>query len=636
MFARKIISVLFYLTPLLLTAQNDTTSVLLKSVIISAVRSDIHPPGLKTEKPDSLMKMFCIDQTLGNYFTDNTPSLVKNYGPGALSSVSLRGGSAYQTAVLWKGFSISNPMNGVMDFNLLPTFLFDDILIQYGGSSSLWGSGAISGTIQLSNNSSIVNRNSIKAGSRFSSASGWANYAEGKFSFRKFNSSIKLFITDEKNAFSFHQNGELKKQVHADAIGRGIVAENNFLFNSRTTLSFNFWYQFADRNIAPVLTEAISNAVQTDKNYRYNITFTRSFNNGKFVFRNAYFNERLFYNDSSLKEPSISNCKTLISEPEYSISFHKFHTFQAGLNLTAINATATEFNQEAEVIRKAAYLAYNLKVKKLGFSVSARKEINEFQQPPVVFSTGIKYLFSDWLKFFGSFSTVYRNPTVNDLFWQPGGNTELLPETGISYESTLELDLFQLTGKNSNDSNAFSFLITGYKKEIDNWISWTPHGTVWIPSNIKNVHSYGAENSIVFKKKFRHVLFHLSTFYGYTISETTASGYAFDASVGKQLIYVPMYKAGGSLSLTYKNSALSFNQTYTGIRFTTTDNSSFLDDYTKVSTQFDQRFEIQNSVLALFIRVDNLFNKDYQSVLNRPEPLRNFSFGINITYTQKK
>ncbi len=636
MLIKKVILILFYFSPLLLFAQDDTTALQLRAVIISAVRSDIQPSGLKTERPDSLLKMIHIDQTLGNYLTDYSPALVKNYGPGALSSVSLRGGSAYHTAVLWKGFSIANPMNGVMDFNLLPTFLFDDISIQYGGSSSLWGSGAISGTIQLGNSNIFVNNNSIKIGSRYSTASGFANYAESKFSIKNFNSSIKLFFTDEKNEFSFHHNDQLKKQVHAEAKGRGIIAENSYIFNSRTDLSFNFWYQFADRNIAPVLTESISEAVQTDKNFRYNLIFTKSAKHGKFVFRNAYSNEELYYNDSSLNEPSVSLCKTFISEPEYSFSINNIHSFQAGLNFTMINANATEFKKQADVIRKAAFLGYNLKYKNLSVSLSSRKEVNEFQNPPVVFSAGVNYKITNYINILGNYGTVYRNPQVNDLFWQPGGNLNLLPETGYSYEGTIDLNIRQLVVKNSNDSNAFSIQMTAFNKEVNNWIAWTPHGILWTPSNIKNVHSYGTESNLLFKKKFRKIGFRFSVFYGYTISETTSSELAFDASVGKQLIYVPLHKVGGVISVSYKNSVFTFNQNYTGIRFSSTDNLHYLDAYNKASVQLDQKLKIQNTILSMFIRVDNLFDTDYQSVLNRPEPLRNYSFGINITYIQKK
>lgn len=176
--------------------------------------------------------------------------------------------------------------------------------------------------------------------------------------------------------------------------------------------------------------------------------------------------------------------------------------------------------------------------------------------------------------------------------------------------------------------------MTAFNKEVNNWIAWTPHGILWTPSNIK-MFIRTEQKAIYFSKEIPENRISFQCFYGYTISETTSSELAFDASVGKQLIYVPLHKVGGVISVSYKNSVFTFNQNYTGIRFSSTDNLHYLDAYNKASVQLDQKLKIQNTILSMFIRVDNLFDTDYQSVLNRPEPLRNYSFGINITYIQK-
>lgn len=635
MSAKKIISLLFILLPLFSFAQSDTI-IHLRTVQINSVRNENNPCGLKSVPRDSLQRMIYIDKSLGEYLDDNSPALIKNYGPGALSSVSLRGGSAYHTAVLWKGFPIANPMNGVMDFNLLPSFLFDDMSVLYGGTSSLWGSGAVSGVVLLNNNNSFVTNNSIKIGTRYSNATGWSNFVDGKFSLQHFSSSTKIYFTNEKNAFPFHQDGELKKQVHAESEGRGLISENTWLINNQTSVNFNFWYQFADRNIAPVMTESISDAVQRDKIFRYNITFTKAGKKGRFAFRNAYFNESLHYNDSSLSQPSNSLCKTFISEPEYSFAFNDHHSIQTGVNFTAINSISTEFSKEEELFRQSIYLAYKFHFENLNLSASTRKEFNKHEKPPVAISIGADYQLTKWMKVLASYSTVYRNPQMNDLFWQPGGNIDLLPESGTSYEGTIDLEILKLSAKNKNENNALSLQLTAYNKNIDNWIAWTPHGILWTPSNIKSVHSYGGESALNLKWHFRKIEFRINAFYGYTVSETTSSELAYDASVGKQLIYVPYHKAGGNLSLIHKNSVLTLNHTYTGIRFITTDNSDQLDAYGKTNIQFDRLFKLKNYALAVFIRAENLFNTDYQAVQNRPEPLRNFGFGINLKIDQIK
>ncbi|MBP9791452.1 MAG: TonB-dependent receptor [Bacteroidia bacterium] len=633
MLAKLISFFLMLLFSLNLSAQIDS-SIQLRTVQINSIRNENNSTGLKQEKTDSLIKMISIDKSMGTVLSEQSPALVKNYGPGALSSVSMRGGSAYHTAVLWKGFSLANPMNGVMDFNLLPTFLFEDISIQYGGATAIWGSGAVSGVIHLNDNNTFINRNSLKVGSRYSNASGWANFIDGKFSIKNFSSSIKLFLTDEKNAYPFQQDDEMKKQVHAESKGSGLIAENTYSINTTTAINFNFWYQYANRNIAPVMTEAISNAVQRDRNYRYNITFTKDGNKGRFAFRNAYFNESLYYNDSALSQPSNSLCKTFISEPEYSYAFNEHHSIQTGINFTKINAITAEYNQEEEVIRESIYLSYRFQFRKLILSASARKEFNNYEKPPFAFSLGANYKMNSWIKLLANYSTVYRNPQVNDLYWQPGGNIDLLPETGYTYEGTIDLDLLHFARKIHNDTNAISIQLTAFNKNIDNWIAWTPHGILWTPGNIKSVHSYGSESVFIFRKQFAKTGIRLSAFYGYTVSETTSSEIPYDASVGKQLIYVPFHKAGGTFSVYYRKSIVSVNHTFTGVRFINTDNSDFLESYGLSNVQIDQRFDMKNNSIAAFFRIDNLFNTDYQSVQNRPQPLRTYSIGINLTFRQ--
>ncbi|MBK9412169.1 MAG: TonB-dependent receptor [Bacteroidetes bacterium] len=66
-------------------------------------------------------------------------------------------------------------------------------------------------------------------------------------------------------------------------------------------------------------------------------------------------------------------------------------------------------------MRKAAFLGYNLKYKNLSVSLSSRKEVNEFQNPPVVFSAGVNYKITNYINILGNYGTVYRNPQVNDL-----------------------------------------------------------------------------------------------------------------------------------------------------------------------------------------------------------------------------
>lgn len=629
---KKIIFLLFL--PLLSIAQSDSI-VTLKTIEINSVRSANKNIGFKTLQFDSLTIQNKNDLSLSELLSEKSSAYLKDYGPGALSTISLRGGSAYHTTVLWNGFPLANQMNGVMDLHLLPIFLFENIDLQYGGSSAIWGSGAISGALHINDNNLINQNNSIKIGTSYNDASCLTNYAAIKIRQGKISSTVKYFQLNEKNNFSFLYNGKLNKQIHADYFGYGLILENSYLINNNSTFSFNLWHQYASRNIAPSLTELKSDAVQRDNNLRYSLIFSTNSKLSHFIFRNAYFNESIYFNDDVLVNPSMSLCKTFISEPEYQFFINDHHSFQTGINLTSIRAISSEYTKTAAVDRNAIYFSYKFQTKSFSASLSLRKEYSTIKNAPLTYSIGFDYSITTWLKIFGNAGSVFRNPQVNDLYWVPGGNINLLPEKGFTEEGTIDLDVYNLFLNKKSDSISFHFEFTFFNKNIDNWIAWTPHGTIWYPTNIKSVHSYGTESKISYKKVFSKLTLSSDFFYAYSISQTTSSLLNFDASINKQLIYVPYDRAGFNFKCSTNHFGLDYSFSYTGIRFTSTDNLASLDPYSLNSIQLNYFLKRPNTQWNLFARISNMFNENYTSVVNHPQPLRNYSIGISIQVNPK-
>ena len=87
-----------------------------------------------------------------------------------------------------------------------------------------------------------------------------------------------------------------------------------------------------------------------------------------------------------------------------------------------------------------------------------------------------------------SVSRNHRFPTLNDLYFLPGGNPDLRSESGFSYEAGLSFAV----GKRERLLAVGS--ASWYDQHIDDWILWlsTPKG-FFSPRNIKQVHAYGVE-----------------------------------------------------------------------------------------------------------------------------------------------
>lgn len=80
----------------------------------------------------------------------------------------------------------------------------------------------------------------------------------------------------------------------------------------------------------------------------------------------------------------------------------------------------------------------------------------------------------------GKVAYNYRFPSMNDLYWRPGGNPDVKPEDGYSYDASVAYRK-QLYRGLFLDAE-----VSGYLMYIDNWILWLPkdgNQWVWTPQN---------------------------------------------------------------------------------------------------------------------------------------------------------
>ena len=133
-----------------ISAQNDSINKL-KEVIVSdrTLYSGNKSQSIQVLNDSVINKNKTSLSSLLNY---NSVLYFKEYGRGMLSTVSFRGTTASQTAVIWNGINVNSQLNGSADFNTFTAPDFNTISIKAGGGSVSYGSGAIGGTIHLNNN----------------------------------------------------------------------------------------------------------------------------------------------------------------------------------------------------------------------------------------------------------------------------------------------------------------------------------------------------------------------------------------------------------------------------------------------------------------------------------------------------
>jgi iron complex outermembrane receptor protein len=620
-------------------AQKDS-AVFLHDVNVEASRLSIFNTGLKKQTFDSTLLAAYSNFSLSELVNENSAIALKQYGRGGLSTISLRGGSAYHTAILWNGFSLTSPLNGLTDLSLLKNFFFDDVSIVYGGNSTLCGSGSVSGTLQLNNLPSLEKGLKITTGIKAGSFSSFNEFVSIEMGFKKYSFIVKAFNLNDNNNFTYYDvvSKRNAQQINASIKENGILNEHYFRLSDHSTLCLRGWLSWNNRFIPPALNLVNAHARQKDYTSRFSGEWKSEIKRFSYELRSAYFIEKQFYDDDFLRQPSDNKSRSFINEATSSLKIFSRQQLQFGMNQSYACTDSSSEISKSQISSLAIFGLYHFSPveDKIQFSMSVRKEFSSLNNGPFVYSAGLAGNPSRNLQVRFSFSRVFRNPTLNDLFWNPGGNALLKPETGFSSEAGININAAGILGIKQPSASQITLSATTYYKKINNWIAWYPFTSyLWKPENLLEVVSRGLETDMDYRFTKNNFSTGINFNYFYTISTNEKSLIANDASIHKQLIYVPLHTMNFRLFIIYRTIGFHLNHSYTGYRYTLSDNSESLEPYALTNASIDKTLLILKMQSKMFFRVNNIFDSKYQSVQNRPMPLRSWEGGITFTFTKK-
>ena len=224
------------------------------------------------------------------------------------------------------------------------------------------------------------------------------------------------------------------------------------------------------------------------------------------------------------------------------------------------------------------------------------------------------YKFNDDSKLHFLLARSFRAPTFNDLYWPATGfeegNPNLQPEKGITTEF----------GAEKKFPKFLKIGLTYFRSNYDKLIKWQEDSdNIWRPKNIDSAIIHGVEQEL-----------QINLFANLDID----IGYAFlrakDDKTGKYLTYQPKHKA--NLSLLYKGPAgfnLGLKGEFVDRRFHNAANTIYVKRYYLLGVRLTKKV---NSQLGLFMNVDNLLNKKYQSVRGYPLPGFSITSGIKLEF----
>lgn len=577
------------------------------------------------------------NQTLNQLLNTSGALYVKQYSPSALATTSMRGMSAQHTALLWNGINLQSCMNGLKDLNLIPLFFIENARLESGANNNLVGQGAVAGAIQLNNK--LKAEKLIKLESQHGSFGNYQNAVSFSGFHKRFNFRTKLLHRIGENDFLFKNyfkpNRPLENLGNNQHKQMGLMQELSYDSKSKHSFYLNFWTMQSERNLpSPIGVNSTSSERQNDNNTKVYLQHQYRFN-PKLSIQNklCLIDEHIDYYNLNLS-PALSQAINQIFETEIEYQINPTLNFVSSINLTHQNAFADGFRKGKTRdlqtwLNKLDWNSLNLRHK---ISVSLRSQLHNSALAPLSPEIGYELKLNNYTKLKGNAALCYRLPTFNDLYWQPGGNPDLLPENGRKAEVTFAF-AFENTRLN----------ITTFHHQLNNWIIWLPYtgSSFWVAQNAKQVQSNGVEFSGETYKKINHHS-HIKLISRYQFVKTiNKQTYVEDVkSLGKQLIYTPNHSGMLGLNYHYKNFQMNSNSQYVGQLYTKSDNSEtdVLKPYFLINLGLGYQFKFKKHNGELWFNVLNLNNHVYLVMENRPMPLRNYqlTLKININYDKKQ
>lgn len=564
----------------------------------------------------------------------NTGIFIKSYGPGGIASATLRGTPASHTQLNWNGVNIGNPMLGQADLSLVPAGFADDLKVYCGGSSLRLNSGGIGGIITLEtkpdwqkgDNASF----SIEKGS-FGKIAGQVKIKAGN---SKRQSVTRAFYNSAENDFTYINESAgiepARERRTFNAIAQKGLMQELFVRGPDGVLSARIWYHSALRELpAPIIIHKTRNdEKQYDRSLKTLVNYERKTGSASIAGGLAAIYDVLNYSntttgiDSRNRTASYTASARIETDAGDNLSL----LFSAGNEINIVNSNNFGERKLRNVLTVMAS-ARIYPARRLSCELLVRETMlnNRLLLPDLYagFIFDLGNVNENQLQ--AGVSRNSRYPSLNDLYWIPGGNPDLGNEVAHAAELTWT------TGSKLSDQLALKTGITLFGNAVRNMIKWKPgEFAYWTPVNIGQVNTSGLESVLDLAWSGTLLEAGVKTSYTYVLALNTEN-HEGTVNPGKnRLTYVPANQINSRLYASYKSFYSHFLANFTGKRFLTPDNASYLPWYVYNDLMLGRKFRAGGTLFDLSITAGNIFNTAYQVVAYYPMPGRSFNFRFTL------
>lgn len=529
--------------------------------------------------------------------------------PGGLTSVFIRGGSSSHTLVLVDGVRLNSTTAGQYDFAELQADDIERIEIVRGPQSTLYGSEAMAGVISITTRRGQPGFRGTVLGE-----AGDDDLRRGRLHLdggtERFDFSLSL--SDEQSD-GISVASEAAGNREADAHDNTTVAGRlgfDFLADGRVDLTlrrfesdaevdgFDFVLGPVDDPNATLAREGLSVSLGASKRFggrltqRLHLGFSDDDSVG--ADPDSPFNRYAF--DSSLLSASSQSDLTLPAG--HTLTFGAAYEEREGGSEGAFDERLdilSGFLQDHWAFRERLFLTAGLRYDDHG----------QFGGELTYRLTGSLRLPGDTTRLHGSYGTGFKAPTLNDLFFPFLNNPDLEPETSTAFDLGVEQRF-------ADDTLLLD--LTYFDIDFEDLIALD---ATFTPQNIAAASSRGVELVLRYRPGPR---FTLGFSHTYNETEEEGTGLALARRPEHRSVvdvfFRPLARLSGSLSFLVVRDRFEAN-------------GSALDDYERLDLSLSYRFL---SWLEPYLRVENLFDEDYEELPGYTTPGARAAVGLEVRF----
>ena len=386
-------------------------------------------------------------------------------GLGKATSIFMRGTESNHILVLVDGIKIGSATSGSMPLQYLPVEQIERIEVVRGPRSSLYGSEAIGGVIQ------IFTRKGEKDIRGYASVSGGSN--------ETYKSSAGVSADNGKSWYNLNfsslqsQGINARRENNPDRDGYENLSGNinaGYRFNNGLDIDFHWLRSEGETDYdgftttSDYVTKYVEQTLGTKLRYRVSdrwamtVALGRSLDDSKDYINGAF--------DSSFKTERTT--ASLIND----FSLSEGHLLTVGVDYQNDEVESTTSYDETERANNGVFAQYKGSFDLHDLQISLRQDDNEQFGKHVTGNAAWGYSFENGVRSTLSYGTAFSAPTFNNLYYPDlgwyAGNPDLKPEESESIELGL-----------SGDKHWGKWSVNVFHTEIKNLISgWKPQVNV--------------------------------------------------------------------------------------------------------------------------------------------------------------